>query len=192
SSLDNLPHSVTEVLKYRANQDLGFGNDRIEIISAQKRTWSDGCLGLEFPDLGCTEALVEGWFIEVTRGDRLLKYRSDSTGEKIYLANGTEVLPDTVRKAIFKEILPLFPINIDKIKLTQAFPRLLDGCLGVYADESTVCNEVGIPGWQIVLEEGEKRWVFHTNQDGSRIRFNLAASYFGNSRERKPKPFPIR
>ncbi len=188
SSPNNLPQSVAEAVNNQANQDFGFGNSKIEIISAQKRTWSNGCLGIFFPDLFCTEALVEGWLVEVTRGDRRLRYRTDGTGNTVYLENGAEILPNSVEEAIFNQALPLLPVNLNKIKLTQAFPRIWDGCLGIYPEKNTPCTKIAISGWQVVVEEGEKRWVFHSNQDGSQIKINLAASYLDNLSPTQPQP----
>ncbi|MGC1248723.1 MAG: hypothetical protein WA865_21125 [Spirulinaceae cyanobacterium] len=194
SSPNNLPLSVAEAVKNQANQDFGFGNSKIEITSAQKRTWSNGCLGIAFPDLGCTEALVEGWLVEATRGDRNLRYRTDNIGKTVYLENGRQILPNSVQEAILNQALPLLPVNPNKMKLTQAFPRIWDGCLGIYPEKNTPCTKIAIAGWQVIFEEeggeGEKRWVFHSNQDGSQLKINLAASYLGNLILTQPVPQP--
>jgi hypothetical protein len=53
---------ITAVLKY-ASQRLGLSTSAFERINAERKTWSDGCLGIDKPGQLCAQALVEGWRI---------------------------------------------------------------------------------------------------------------------------------
>ena len=188
SSPDSLPKSVAEAVERQVRENFGFDDASITIISAQKRTWPNGCLGLAFPNIACTEALVEGWLVNLTRDGIPLRYRSDRNGRVVFLENGVEAVPNSVKAAIFNQALPLLPVNINNVKLTQAFPRLWDGCLGIHYGGQQVCTSIGIPGWQVVLQEQGKTWVFHSNQNGSRLKINLTASKFNHGNPIQPKP----
>lgn len=59
--------------------------DRLKIADATPETWANGCLGLAQPDEICTQALVEGWRIEVSDGNQSWVYRSDRTGQNLRL-----------------------------------------------------------------------------------------------------------
>lgn len=43
-----------------------------------------------------------------------------------------------------------------------------DSCLGL-TQEGQMCAQVITPGWRIVVESGQKAWVYRTNQNGRTI-----------------------
>ncbi|MFP4297093.1 MAG: hypothetical protein ACLFT0_04480, partial [Spirulinaceae cyanobacterium] len=170
----NLPDKVAEAVQQEARQITG--NSPVEIVSAQQQTWPNGCLGIQFPDRACTMALVPGWQVTVeSEGDRLV-FRTDNDGNTIFLENGQDVLPERLQATILNTASREFDIPRNQIKIKNAFPRTWDGCLGVYPTPDTACTKIAIPGWQIVLEGEGERLVYHTNRDGSDIRFNAEAS----------------
>ena len=54
--------------------------ERLEVEAAVPQSWPDGCLGLGGRDDICTFALVDGWEVTVSGGDRIWVYRTDSDG----------------------------------------------------------------------------------------------------------------
>jgi hypothetical protein len=52
-------------------------------VEAEQRIWPDGCLGLAEPDEFCTQALVRGWRVVVTDGEREWIYRTSGRSQPI-------------------------------------------------------------------------------------------------------------
>ncbi|NJK61022.1 MAG: hypothetical protein HC918_13330 [Oscillatoriales cyanobacterium SM2_1_8] len=55
------------------------------VQAVEARTWPNGCLGLGGPDELCTQALVPGWRVVLTDGQRTQVFRSDRTGRQVRL-----------------------------------------------------------------------------------------------------------
>lgn len=64
----------------------------IEVDSVETAIWSDGCLGLGHGDEACTDALVEGFRVDLTLGDGEYEVRTDVTGDLTRWAPSVEVL----------------------------------------------------------------------------------------------------
>jgi hypothetical protein len=61
----------------------------LQIVSAEQRTWNDGCLGLAKPGVLCTQALVPGWRIRVEGKTQRWIYRTNQTGSVVKLERET-------------------------------------------------------------------------------------------------------
>ncbi|MEC4806348.1 MAG: hypothetical protein SAJ12_07725 [Jaaginema sp. PMC 1079.18] len=170
----NLPNELAQAIKYQATQLTG--NSAVEIVSAQKQTWPNGCLGIQFPDRGCTMALVPGWQVTVESGSERLIFRTDNDGNTIFLENGRDILPELLQATILNTASREFDIPRNQLAITNAFSRTWDGCLGIYPTPNTPCTKIAIQGWQIVVEGENQRLVYHSDRDGSDIRFNAGAS----------------
>ncbi|MDB9349109.1 hypothetical protein [Nodularia spumigena] len=81
----NLPESVRNAVLEAASQRLELPTSQLNIIAAEQRTWSDGCLGLVGPGQFCAQALVEGWRVTVGAGNQTLVYHTNDTGSVIKL-----------------------------------------------------------------------------------------------------------
>lgn len=64
----------------------------ITVVSVEAMTWPDGCLGLDYGNEACTEALVEGFRVELGLGDATYEARTDAAGAVTRWAPGTEIL----------------------------------------------------------------------------------------------------
>lgn len=186
----SLPQAITDAVKSQASQLLSVPVDKIQITSSERQTWPNGCLGLNFPDLSCTEALVEGWRVTVRAGNKQLIYRTDSSGETIYLENGVSVLPASVRDAVLSAAARQTGLPRNQLRLTSAFPRVWDGCFGIYTEPNQVCTKIAISGWQVTVEGKNNRLVYHTNQNGSDTRLNPTISQIA-SNSSTPNSVPI-
>jgi hypothetical protein len=67
------------------------------VDSVEAVTWPDGCLGVQRVGVGCTEALVEGFRIDLGLGEAVYEVRTDVVGDVVVWAPTVEVL------AFFKE-----------------------------------------------------------------------------------------
>ena len=78
-----IPQNIVQAI-YTDLAKRGFETKKITIVSASRKTWPDGCLGLP-QNRPCTMALVPGWRATVTDGKRTWIYRTDKFGYKVYL-----------------------------------------------------------------------------------------------------------
>ncbi|GAB4241500.1 MAG: hypothetical protein Kow0049_30140 [Stanieria sp.] len=77
-----IQNAVFEDLSKHTSQNVAT----FRIAEAEKRTWSDGCLGLAEPDQFCTQVLTPGWQVLVTDGEKQWVYRTNSSGSLVKLA----------------------------------------------------------------------------------------------------------
>lgn len=82
---NNLPPSLGDQVLNSAANDSGTAREQLEIVRAEPRDWSNGCLGLEKPGEACTEVLIFGWQVTVISENRLMVYHTDMTGYQIRL-----------------------------------------------------------------------------------------------------------
>jgi hypothetical protein len=76
----DLPSSVKDPILQDASQKLQVPISQLNITSAERHTWSDGCLELAGADEFCTQALVPGWRVTVNAGEETLVYHTNETG----------------------------------------------------------------------------------------------------------------
>jgi uncharacterized membrane protein len=58
--------SIRQAVRRDLAEHLNIRRRQVQIVSIDRQTWPDGCLGLVQPGLGCTLALVEGWRVTGT------------------------------------------------------------------------------------------------------------------------------
>lgn len=84
SSVHDLP---VEPAAARAREQLadalGLEEKSIVIVRIENTTWSDGCLGLGAADEFCTQALVDGFRVEMLASGETYFYRTDTAGAVI-------------------------------------------------------------------------------------------------------------
>jgi hypothetical protein len=157
----NFPNYIEDAVLEDASGRLNLPTSRLNIIQAQERTWGNGCLNLPRPDESCTQALEKGWRVVVKAADQTLVYHTNTTGSKIRLnkkeSEVSEVkLPAKVRDAVLRRAseesgLPQRSLSIVESKPTQSTYGSL---------------------WQVTVGAGLNRWVFVTDDNGSRIQLS--------------------
>lgn len=190
TSSNRLPVSIAIRVREKAAEVMGVPLSRVSILNAERRTWPNGCLGLELSDILCTQARVDGWLVTVNSDGHGLLYRTDNRGEIVYLENGLSVLPASVQQAVFKAVQTQSRIPPNQLRVTQAHPRIWDGCLGIQ-QPGILCPQIAIYGWQVTVQGRGQRWVYNTNQNGTQVRFYQEASQENPTAGAiKPIPFP--
>lgn len=81
-----LPTDVRAAVIENVSSRTGLPGSAFTIVEAQEETWPNGCLGLARPEEVCTQALVPGWRVVVSRGQQRWVYRTDESGEQVRLA----------------------------------------------------------------------------------------------------------
>jgi hypothetical protein len=94
-----------------------------------------------------------------------------------------------VRDRILETAAREFNLSNRQLRVAEAEPRTWNGCLGI-EEPGTLCTQIAIFGWRVVLTDGSQRWVYHTNQDGSEVRFNARDSQISRSDTIAPIAIP--
>ncbi len=85
SQNNSLPTEVFKAIVQQIADNNQVNPKEIEVSKATSKTWPDGCLGLAKADELCTQALVEGWQVKLSDGDRTWVYRTDNLGYNLRL-----------------------------------------------------------------------------------------------------------
>lgn len=64
------------VVLERVIRTTGLSANDLEIVSIEPGNWSNGCLGIQAPNSFCTQALVNGWYVEVSDGEQSWAYHT--------------------------------------------------------------------------------------------------------------------
>ena len=87
---NNLPSEVLKAVIQQTADNNEVNPKEIELTKATSETWSNGCLGLAKADEVCTQALVQGWRVKVSDGDRTWVYRTDNLGYSVRLESQSD------------------------------------------------------------------------------------------------------
>lgn len=172
-----LPETVRNQVKTALADELGIAPERLQIGRYSRETWPDGCLGLGGPAELCTEALVDGWQVEVIdpETDQHYVYRTDLRGNQVRRADQGHILPSSVRDRLFEhaEAEGLQPSR--SLGVIDAEPRTWGGCYGL-ATANQACTRIAILGWRAIISDGNQYWIYHTDNSGDTLRLNETAS----------------
>jgi hypothetical protein len=175
---NSLPRKVSDAVRQDLSRRTGIPFDRLRVSSYSRQTWPGGCLGLERPGEVCTRDLVPGWRVVLSDGSRTWVYRTNSDGRVLRIENSTTDanLPDAVGEAVLEDASRRSGFRISQLQIVRAERRQWpDGCLGL-GDPSGVCSQIAIFGWQVTVEGNGRRWVYRTDDSGSIVKFDRAAS----------------
>ncbi|GEM_PF-774436 len=82
----------------------------------------------------------------------------------------TNRLPAQVARAVRQDLSARTRIAPGKLRITQSSRQTWpDGCLGI-AERDRICTQALVPGWRVVVSDGNKTWVYRTNNTGGTLR----------------------
>lgn len=92
----DLPAKVVDaVLNEAARQSVP--GSQLRIIAAERRDWSDSCLGLGGPEVLCAAVIVPGWLVTVQAGEQRLIYRTSNSGSPVVFDRAASSVDDRDR-----------------------------------------------------------------------------------------------
>jgi hypothetical protein len=95
-------------------------------------------------------------------------------------------LPNQVARRVKQAIAKQFKVSTRFLKVTAYEARTWDGCFGL-PNPDTMCTMIAIPGYQVIVEGQQRRWVYHTNANGSQLGFNQTASLVSQPSQVMPR-----
>ncbi len=129
-------------------------------------------------------ALILTAILSVAGGSTLIK-GATAASANFSLETSNEVLKDNIKpnqlprlvaNAVLRDLARRQGILIRELQIIDYNQQTWrNGCLELpQADE--LCTEALVPGWLVVVSNGKRNWIYHTNQTGSAVRLNEKAS----------------
>lgn len=184
-----LPDQVARRVRQAVSEQAGVSPEELQIVEVAARTWSDSCLGLGRANESCARVLVEGYRVVLSSNERTWVYRTDQEGTMLRLeADNTAPgeLPAPVQRSVLEAAARVSGLPTDALEIVSATEKTWsNGCLEL-ARPDELCTQALVEGWQVIVEAGERRLVYHTNAEGSQVRLNERASHFSQDTESMP------
>ena len=172
-----LPAAVRDRIKADLASQLDVPAADLTMGQHSRETFSDGCLGLGGPAESCLAALTEGWQVAVvnTRTGEQYVYRSDLSGHQVRQMTSEYGLPTAVRDRIFATAASDGLNPSPSLGVIDAESHIWNGCYGLAAVDE-VGTTVAIPGWRVVISDGQQYWIYHASATDLPPRLNETAS----------------
>ncbi|NEP18281.1 MAG: S-layer homology domain-containing protein [Leptolyngbya sp. SIO4C1] len=113
--------------------------------------------------------------------DRLPSFVSQNTGTPAEsLVADVEAFPQLTASRVLETARRSSGLPLSQLDIVAAERQVWNGCFGL-ADPDQACSEIAISGWRVVVTAPDYVWVYHTDQDGTEIHLNEAASQLGGA-----------
>jgi hypothetical protein len=148
---------------------LNLPADQINLVSTEAVTWPDGCLGVQRPDVMCTQALVEGYQMIFDANGTEYELHTNETGSAVVIASGLDV-NSLIEPVLIRQLAGNLGLDAETVSVVSNEPADFDTtCLGVTMQD-VMCAEVVTPGRIIILESDDVRYEYHVSDDGRIIQ----------------------
>ena len=99
------------------------------------------------------------------------------TARTFFYPIGTNTnLSNAVGNSVLRHASQQWGLPASSLHIAQARPQTWsDNCLGL-ADFEVSCTLLPVPGWQVAVVSGQRRWVYRTNASGSVIKLEKGTS----------------
>ncbi len=151
---------------------LGSAPAEIKLISSEPVDWPDGCLGVSQPGVMCTQAIVPGYRIILEADGQQYEVRTDRAGMAAVVAPADQAGPGEPPAVLAARtaLAVALGLELDLVQAVSVEPMTWpDGCLGV-AQPDELCTQALAPGYRVVVEANDTRYVFHTDESGLQVR----------------------
>ena len=177
-----LPVAVMNAAIKDVSRNENIAQNRLRIVGYSQETWRNGCLEVLKPGEMCTQALVPGYRVTVSDGSQKWIYHTDSNGRKLRLASGSNSsdsnsqLPESIKAQVIRNASQRLGQPVSNFFIMQVQEKTWkDGCLEL-RDANTICSQVLVPGYRVIVGTKGQSLVYHTNKSGSVIKLNTKAS----------------
>ncbi len=176
-----LPLEVVNAVIKDVSRNENIPQTRLRISAYSPETWRNGCLEVLKPGEMCTQALVPGYKVTVSDGSQRWIYHTDKNGRKLRLASGNlgdsgSQLPNSVKSRVIRDAAQRLGQPVSNFFIMQVQQKTWkDGCLEL-RDANTICSQVLVPGYRVIVGTKGQSLVYHTNKSGSVIKLNTKAS----------------
>jgi len=175
SRAKQLPSSIANAVLKDLSSRTGIPAQKLRVTNYSGKTWANGCLGLPKSGEFCTQALIEGWRVIASDGNKTWVYRTDTSGRTLRRENqaASVSLPKSVADAVSQDASRRLGFPVAAFSIANAEQKKWsNSCLDINTDPRLLCGPVyaaGIPGWMVSVASGEHRLVYRTNESGSTV-----------------------
>jgi hypothetical protein len=132
----------------------------------------DGCLSIAPRDAMCQRIGLPGWRVTVQGSQYRWTYHALPNGK--FQLNGFASAPRSVTQAVLQDAARLSRVPVSQLQVNWVEQKTWrGGCFDLPVQGG--CTPVIVPGWQVTIAHGEKRWVYHTDSANT-VRLNPTAS----------------
>ncbi|MGB3637427.1 MAG: hypothetical protein WBA39_07610 [Rivularia sp. (in: cyanobacteria)] len=176
-----LPVAVMNAVIKDISRNQNIPLQKLRISGYSQETWRNGCLEVLKPGEMCTQALVPGYKVTVSDGSQKWIYHTDNNGRNLRLASGNlgdsgSQLPLEVKSRVIRDAAQRLGQPVSNFFIMQVQQKTWkDGCLEL-RDANTICSQVLVPGYRVIVGTKGQSLVYHTNKSGSVIKLNTKAS----------------
>ncbi len=188
----NLPSSVANTVLQEASRQLRVPTSQLRIAQAQQQTWTNSCLDLQSPVERCMGVQTAGWRVAVAGGSMPLVFHTNEDGSTLRLnkqfsMSGSADVPQPVAEAVLQAASQRTGLRASELRIILSQQIMgSSSCLGLPPRAGEGCTRDLAPIWLVVVEGGQQRLLYHTNQDGSRVRLNEATANIGDAKSPDP------
>ncbi len=177
-----LPLDVMNAVIKDVSRKENIAETKLRVVGYSQENWRNGCLEVLKPGEMCTMALVPGYKVTVSDGSQRWIYHTDRNGRNLRLASGSNSgdsgsqLPESIKAQVIRNASQRLGQPISNFFIMQVQEKTWkDGCLEL-RDANTICSQVLVPGYRVIVGTKGQSLVYHTNKSGSVIKLNTKAS----------------
>jgi hypothetical protein len=74
-----LSDALTQIILQQAAEDTSLSISELQLESAIRVTWPNGCMGISGPEIFCTQVVVSGWIVVITSGSNQWTYHTNGS-----------------------------------------------------------------------------------------------------------------
>lgn len=89
--------------------------------------------------------------------------------------NVDHLLTPAVVAQILRTVAEDVGLEASSLRIASSESATWDGCMGIY-QPNQACTMIAISGMRLVVTDGDRSWIYHTNQDGQSVVQNPTAS----------------
>ncbi|MEW6494862.1 MAG: hypothetical protein AB1589_20430 [Cyanobacteriota bacterium] len=79
-------------------------------------------------------------------------------------------LPANVQSAVLRDAVQRTSRPLASFRIIEAQKRTWpDGCLGL-SEPDMFCTQVIVPGWRVVVTDGQRNWIYRTDESGNTLK----------------------
>jgi hypothetical protein len=132
----------------------------------------DGCLSIAPRDAMCQTIGLPGWRVTVQGSQYRWTYHALPNGK--FQLNGFASTPRSVTQAALQDAARRSRVPVSQLQVNWVEQKTWrGGCFDLPVQGG--CTPVIVPGWQVTIAHGQKRWVYHTDSANT-VRLNETAS----------------
>lgn len=178
-----LPSSVANAVLRDISRREGSFAGAFQITEFRQQNWRNGCLELQQPDELCTQALVPGWRVVVSRGRQTWIYHTNQTGSIVRLnqRGDNSRLPQRVRNAVLQQAREISGLPTRALSIVEFQPTTWsEDCDGLRFDYANPCDQILISGWEVTVGARNQRWIFVSDDNGYRVDLKTESNTTAN------------